>query len=64
MEWNYAAATCEEGVELVESFSTGGFTHSPYFSATNREELVKWLRLAADDVEKHEVIDGEKNEYI
>ena len=57
MKWNYAAATCEEGVELVESFSTGYYSDSPYFAAGNREELVKWLRLASDDVEKNEVID-------
>ena len=58
MKWNYAAATCEEGVELVESFSTGYYSDSPYFSTKSREELVEWLRLAADDVEKHEVIES------
>jgi|TARA_R110000744_G_scaffold38589_4_gene88281 hypothetical protein len=56
MTWNYAACTCEEGVELVESYSTEGYTHSPYFAAGTREELVKWLRQAADDVEKNDVI--------
>ncbi|MAF25567.1 hypothetical protein CL634_08355 [bacterium] len=44
--------------ELVEFFDEHGYTMEPVIvtSDKSKEDLAKWLRLAADDVEKHDLI--------
>jgi len=64
MNWRYGAATCDEGVELVEVHLdkddvAEGHTVSPYFAASDKESLAKWLRQAADDVLANEIETGE-----
>ena len=69
MGWHYQARkktyNGEVQFELVEALEEGD-TIIPYtneavtISADTKEDLVKWLRQAADDVEKHEVIDGDE----
>ena len=73
MGWRYQARkTTYDGevvYELVEAYPDlmeEGDTIIPHtvnavtISADSKEELAKWLRQAADDVEKYDVIDGDK----
>jgi len=73
MGWHYQARkkTYDDEVlyELVEAYPDlmeDGDIIVPHtvdavtISADSKEELAKWLRQAADDVEKYDVIDGDK----
>ena len=73
MGWHYQARKKTYGdevqIELVEAYPDlmeEGDTIIPHtneavtISADTKEDLVKWLRQAADDVEKYEVIDGDE----
>jgi hypothetical protein len=73
MGWHYQARkkTYDSEVlyELVEAYPDlmeDGDTLIPHtvdavsISSGSKEELAKWLRKAADDVEKYDVIDGDK----
>ncbi len=73
MGWNYQARkktyNGEVLYELVEAYPDlmeDGDTIVPHtqdaitISAKSKEELANWLRQAADDVEKYDVIDGDE----
>ncbi len=71
MGWHYQARKKIYGeevhYELVEAYpdlQRGGYVphtqNAATISADSKEELVKWLRRAADDVEKYDVIDDDK----
>jgi|TARA_A100001515_G_scaffold50021_1_gene39516 hypothetical protein len=73
MGWHYQARkkthNGEVQFELVEAYPDlmeEGDTIIPHtneavtISADTKEDLAKWLRQAADDVEKYEVIDGDE----
>ena len=73
MGWHYQARKKtydgEVQFELVEAYPDlmeEGDTIIPHtneavtISADTKEDLAKWLRLAADDVEKYGVIDGDE----
>ena len=73
MGWRYQARkTTYDGevvYELVEAYPDlmeEGDAIIPHtdgavtISAGTKEDLAKWLRQAADDVEKYDVIDGDK----
>ena len=70
MSWHYQARkkTVDNEViyELVEAYpdlrDNGVIPHTLdaiTVCADSKDELVKWLRIAADDVEKYDVIDGD-----
>jgi len=64
--WHYQARkkTIDGEVvyELVEAFpDINSHTEDAVtVQANSKEELARWLRIAADDVEKYDVIDGDK----
>ena len=73
MGWHYQARkktyNGEVQFELVEAYPDlmeEGDTIIPHtneavtISADTKEDLAKWLRQAADDIEKYEVIDGDE----
>ena len=65
MSWHYAARKGKDGFgydiyELVEVYEVGVTENPVTVSGGSKENLAKWLRIAADDVMKHDVID-EKN---
>jgi hypothetical protein len=73
MGWHYQARKKTYGdevhYELVEAYPDRmekGDTMIPHTTdavsicADSKEDLAKWLRLAADDVEKYDAIDGDK----
>ncbi len=62
MSWHYAARKIKDPrggdpYELVEVYSFGVTENAVTVSGESREDLAKWLRIAADDVMKHDVID-------
>lgn len=68
MTWHYAARKRKDQFgddiyELVEAYSFGVTEDAVTVFGETREDLAMWLRRAADDVMRHEVIDlttGEK----
>jgi len=71
MTWHYVAVKkkneytvgeCFPGLKVEEtSNKTLPYTGSTYFSAESVEDLVRWLRTAADDIEKYGCV-NENNE--
>jgi len=62
MSWHYAARKRKDGFggyiyELVEVYSLGVTEDAVTVAGESREDLSKWLRIAADDVMQHKVID-------
>lgn len=60
--WHYAARKTKDPLggdlyELVEVMGGGYTENAVTVSAESREELAKWLRIAADDVIRHDAID-------
>jgi len=62
MSWHYAARKRKDEFgddlyELVEVYSLGVTEDAVTVAGESREDLAAWLRAAADDVMRHEVID-------
>lgn len=64
MGWHYAARVVkgdfgEDEYELVEVFPEYGVTeNSVKVYGDSKSSLAEWLRKAADDVEKYDVVEG------
>ena len=50
----------EEGVTIIPHTTVPHTNEAVTIRADTKEDLAKWLRQAADDVEKYEVIDGDE----
>jgi hypothetical protein len=69
MTWHYVAVKKKDEYTVGEYFpgliledtanKTLPYTGSTYFAAESVEDLVRWLRIAADDIEKYGCVNEE-----